>query len=119
MILLDTSVFVEFLRQNPEVQFLQHMFEENEIVMHPYVEGELILGGLRPDIRSLWESLPLANIIEYSLLRQFIDHYTLMHRGLGLVDCQLLASAKESGYKLFTLDKNLNQAAVSLGLKIK
>lgn len=46
MILVDTSAWIAFFRGQKEVLFLQEFIQEDKVVIHPAIKGELVLGGL-------------------------------------------------------------------------
>ena len=46
----------------------------------------------------------------------FIDKFSLMGRGIGWVDANLLASVSQDSAKLWTRDKRLNAIAQDLNL---
>ena len=51
MTLVDTSVWVDFFRGITRASTLGDLLETNEIHLHPWVLGELVLGGLGPPAR--------------------------------------------------------------------
>ena len=114
MILADTSVFVEFFRGNPAVQELQDCIVDNEVILHPLVELELALGGLRPEIAERLKVLPRCESIADSTLLDFINYRSLAGKGVGYVDCQILAASLANGYQLWTMDRKLSRLSKSL-----
>ena len=91
---------------------------EGGVACHPFIVGECALGSLknRKEILTLLQALPMTPSLEDREVLQFIDAYSLVSRGIGLVDVHLAASAKLSGIPLWTADKKL--AAVFDDLKI-
>jgi len=85
---------------------------------HDFVIGELACGSLgnRADILSDLRALPRATMASTDEVMSFIDHHRLWGTGLGWADAHLLASALLSQCRLWTLDKKLEKAAVSLGV---
>ena len=110
MILADTSDWIEMLagRHAPLVEQVRR----EQVLMHPWVLGELSLGTLSDRDANLtrFSLLSEAPIIEERLVLKFIDCYHLFGKGLGWVDCQLLASAKAMQVNLWSHDKVLNLA---------
>ena len=47
MILVDTSVWVDFFRGAERATDLAEHLESNLVLLHPWVLGELVLGGLQ------------------------------------------------------------------------
>jgi len=116
MILADTSSFLEFFRGNSKARILAEAFSSNEIVLHPYVEGELILRGLSPISRNYLQALPVAAVINHTVMLEFIANHSLIGAGIGYVDCALLATAKANKYQIETFDKALRGVAKKLNL---
>jgi predicted nucleic acid-binding protein len=114
MTLADTSVFVEFFRGNPVVRDFGALIENDEIVLHPLVELELVLGGLSRQAEDLLSALPRCQEIDADTLKRFIRRESLVNKGIGYVDCQLLASARAFEHRLHTLDKHLLKVATSV-----
>ena len=107
MVLVDTSVWIEHLRQNDAS--LAKQLTEGKVVCHPFVIGELACGHLknRTEILGLLGNLPRAEIASHDETLQFIETHQLMGKGLGYVDIHLLSSATLSTVWLWTLDKRL------------
>jgi hypothetical protein len=116
MILVDTSVWIDHLRNN--LKKLSSLLEDSEVVIHPFVIGELACGNLknRSEIVALLHSLPEAQCIENDEMLFFIDRHKLSGRGLGLIDMHLLASCCLSSYALWTKDKRLFAAAKEMNV---
>jgi len=114
MILVDTSVWVEHLSRT--VPPLKAFLEHGDILIHPFVRGEIALGDLknRQEILDLLAALPAATEVSDEEVLYFIDHYKLYGRGIGWVDVHLLASAQLMGRKIWTLDKSLVATAKAL-----
>ncbi len=117
MVLVDTSVWVEHLRSG--TIGLESSLDDGLVVCHPFIVGELACGNLknRSQILSLLDTLPSAQVADHEETMRFIETNRLMGKGLGYVDIHLLASAVLTGVPLWTLDKRLNKAAASLGIK--
>lgn len=114
MILVDTSIWVDHLRQgNPN---LSAVLSDGEAVCHPFIIGELACGNLRnrKEILTLLAALPSVPSIDQEEFLAFIDHHHLAGLGLGFVDIHLLASARISGVSLWTLDQTLKQIATQM-----
>jgi len=116
MVLVDTSVWVQHLRQGSPA--LARLLMDGQVVCHPFIMGELACGHLRnrSEILALLGSLPRADVASHEEVLQFIDTYRLMGKGLGYVDTHLLASAVLTGTSIWTLDKRLRETAVRLDL---
>lgn len=120
MILVDTSVWVDHLRQGDAG--LVELLERGAVLMHPFVLGEIACGSLkdRPAILELLADLPSAALAEADEVLGFIECHALHGRGLGYVDMRLLAAvALTEGARLWTRDKRLRLAAEALGCALR
>ncbi|MFZ4615570.1 MAG: PIN domain-containing protein [Rectinemataceae bacterium] len=116
MILVDTSVWIDHLRQSN--QQLVELLEVDEVLAHPWVMGELALGSIndRKTFLSMLGYLPkLAQASDAAILA-FIESRKLAARGIGWVDAGLLAACAARPCRIFTLDKKLNSLAEEIGL---
>ena len=117
MILADTSIWIDyFCRQ--EIGFAE-LLDNNRVVMHPFVYGELVCGGLpkRPEILSQLHYLRLLSVVADSEVVAFIKNHNLSGKGIGYIDAHLLAAvAQADSIHLYTHDTHLHQAAQSLSL---
>ena len=116
MVLVDTSVWIDHLRLgDPE---LASALQSCEVLCHPHVVGELACGNLRArdKVITLLQALPVSPVVSDKESLCFIDNYSLMARGIGYIDVQLLASARLAGAHLWTRDKRLQTVALELGL---
>jgi len=116
MILVDTSVWVDHLR-NGNGQ-LKGWLNNNEVIVHPFVIGELACGSMqnRSEVLSLLSELPEATIANHDEVLTFVENNRLFATGIGWIDAHLIASALLSKSKLMTLDKPLSKIASALGL---
>ena len=113
MIILDTSIWIEHLKNN------QHYFpkickllESKEVLAVECIFGELLQGVKykkeKEVILKFWEHLPkekYENIIveagEYSSKNKLLD------QGVGLIDSIIIMHGIKSNSKIWTLDKKL------------
>jgi predicted nucleic acid-binding protein len=117
MILVDTSVWVDHLRDGAPA--LAAALEQGGVLMHPFVLGELACGNLknRGEVLRLMGDLPAAPLATDPEALNYIERRALMGRGIGYVDVHLLASVALAGAaRLWTRDKRL--AAVAADLKL-
>ena len=117
MILVDTSVWVDHLRRGNAR--LAALLEQGEVVWHPFVIGELILGNLRADseVPGLLRELSAAVVAEHEEVVVFVARHSLGASGIGWVDAHLLCSAALSRGRLWTLDRRLERIAGKLDLQ--
>ena len=111
MVLVDTSVWVEYLRWGDNG--LDALLADGEVICHPFVIGELACGNLEPrsEILNLLQRLPLGVRAGDDEVLEFIESFGLMGRGLGYIDMHLLMSAMLTGLPLWTVDKRLGQVS--------
>ncbi len=117
MILVDSSIWIDHFRSMDDVLFA--LLERQEVLIHPFVIGEIALGNLRPraTILSTLHKLPQAVVARESEVLTLIETSSLVGLGIGYVDAHLLASAKlTDGTRLWTRDKRLTAAAARLSL---
>lgn len=114
MILVDTSVWIEHLRRGDDR--LAQLLHQDQVACHPFVIGEIALGGLtrrRAVLRPLAE-LPVVRVVDHEDALAFVEQRALGGRGIGWVDVHLLASALVDRTPLWTLDRRLGQVAREL-----
>ncbi|NEK17220.1 type II toxin-antitoxin system VapC family toxin [Rhizobium leguminosarum] len=116
MILADTSIWIDHFRHmNAE---LRCVIEDDRLLCHPSVIGELALGSLR-DRRSVLAFLTAqrkAIVATHDELMTMIDRHGIFSMGIGYTDAHLLASVLlEQGATLWTRDKRLQAAAEKAG----
>lgn len=118
MILVDTSVWVEHFRRT--VPELVARLERNEVMIHPFIIGELACGNLvnRDETLELLSQLRPATVSEHDEVLGYISGRHLYGRGVGYVDVHLLSSASIDGALLWTGDKRLHSVAAELGLAV-
>ena len=120
MILVDTSVWIDHLRNGNAV--LVELLEQNCVVMHPLLLGELACGNLknRDQLWQLWQNLGSLHEINHKEALFFIEQNELMGKGVGYIDIYLLASVTlDANCQLWTLDKRLANVASELGCAMK
>ena len=117
MILVDTSIWIDHLRQSDER--LSNLLNQGQVLAHPFVIGELALGNLqnRGAILDALQDLPQTPVATDSEVLGFIQENFLYGIGIGYIDAHLLAAVRLSpGTMLWTRDKRLLAAGKNLGL---
>lgn len=117
MILVDTSVWIDHLRQG-DVE-LTRLLNTGQVLAHPFVTGELSLGNLqkRDAVLNALTGLPQASVATDEEVMHFITQHALFGMEIGYVDAHLLAAVRLShGAMLWTRDRRLLAATVRLGL---
>ena len=118
-ILVDTNVWIgHFRNSNP---LLQALLEDDEILCHPVIVGELSMGSYKnraltlDDLGKLLQP-PIASFAE---TRALVENRRLWGRGVQWNDVQILASALIGRHPLWTYDRRLNELAEQFGVGFK
>ena len=116
MILVDTSVWVDHLRQGNTR--LRSLLADARVAGHPFVTGEVAMGHLRrpAEILTLLRNLPQAEQAEHEEVLRFVADHELAGSGLGWIDAHLLCSAALDRSRLWSLDRRLAAVASRLEL---
>jgi Predicted nucleic acid-binding protein, contains PIN domain len=116
VIIVDTSVWIDFFRQpdSQESEVLYSLIDQDRVVGLSAIFGELLQGAKNEAeeklILDIWDAVPK---IDESKL--FIDagilsfREKLVTKGIGLIDCLILAAAKRNHLTIWTLDKKLER----------
>ncbi|NTJ63711.1 type II toxin-antitoxin system VapC family toxin [Agrobacterium rhizogenes] len=119
MILVDTSIWIDHFH-SPEAR-LQTLLEQKQVVVHPFVVGEIGLRNLRQYdlvIGSLRRLPPIAKASDEDVL-YFIRSNKLQGTGIGYIDAHLAAAAiLMPGTYLWTRDRRLQRVAENLGIAV-
>jgi predicted nucleic acid-binding protein len=117
-VLVDTSVWRHFFAgtiARLEAEELSELLDEDDrVVCHPAVVGELVLGGLSKRDEALMARLPRVAELTSNEVLALIRAHKLTRKGVGWVDCQLLGSALLESCSLWSLDRALASAAAAL-----
>jgi predicted nucleic acid-binding protein len=116
VILVDTSIWIEHLRHGDAR--LVALLEQELVLIHPYVIGELALGQSRQrdGLADLFD-LPSTAVASDEEVLRFIDREALFGIGIGYVDAHLLAATRLTPDATFwTRDRRLFAAAERLFL---
>lgn len=116
MILADTSVWIDHLRQGNAR--LAELLEDDGVILHPWVIGELALGTLRDrkNFLSLLSYLPRLAALPDNRIMEFIEEHSIQGRGIGWIDAGILATCAARPCRILTLDRRLGEVAAALGL---
>jgi hypothetical protein len=119
MILVDTSVWVDHLYRG--VPAMASLLDDETVLMHPFVIGELACGDIRSrrEVLHLLATLPAAPVATDGEAMAMIERHKLMGRGLGYVDVHLLASVVLCGCRIWSRDKQLAAAAAELKVRFE
>ena len=114
MIIADTSIWIEYLKQrDPIFQRVEVLLEIAEILAVECIFGELLQGARnkreREIVEGYWENLPRADEkglwIEAGL---YSGRHKLFAKGVGLIDAAIIVAARRGKAKIWTLDIKLS-----------
>jgi hypothetical protein len=117
VILVDSSVWIDHLRRADAI--LTDLLDRQQVLIHPFVIGELALGHLQPRDMILEVLMHLDRVIvaHDDEVMRLIEQERLFGLGLGYVDVHLLASVRLTlETSLWTRDKRLSAAAERLSI---
>jgi predicted nucleic acid-binding protein len=118
MILIDTSVWIDFFRQREKLAGqVNSLLNAKQVVAFEPVFAELLY-GVRDQremdvILSYWKILPKVefgrdSMIQAALIASSNDH---LSRGIGLIDGLIIQAAVKDGHLLWTLDRRIQDFA--------
>ncbi|WCL50709.1 PIN domain-containing protein [Leptospira sp. GIMC2001] len=113
MILVDTSVWIEFFRTSePYFSELRKLLESSEVVVHEVIFGELLQGCRNQKesdfIVSYWENLDHLNPEGTFIQAGKLSHEKkYISKGIGLIDSVLINESIKHNLKVWTLDKKV------------
>jgi predicted nucleic acid-binding protein len=113
-LIVDTTVWIEFLRGKPDYhQNLLPLMERGQVLALQCVFGELLQGARnereRAVIERFWQALPKAEVPELFLIAgrlASVEHF--VNKGVGLIDAAIVAGARSLKAQVWSLDKKLN-----------
>lgn len=116
MILVDTSIWIDHLRETNGT--LVALLQSDVVYIHPWIIGEVACGNLgnRKEVLELLSALPQLPPASDEEVLHFIDRRHLMGRGVGYIDMHLLAASVIYAANIWTRDKRLLAIAKELGL---
>jgi predicted nucleic acid-binding protein len=114
MIIVDTSIWVEFLKQNPDyINEMESLLENKQVITIEPIFSELLYGTRnlkeRNTVLSYWNVIPRIRFVEGSLIESadFANKNNYQNIGIGLIDAILAKATIENNYLIWTLDKKL------------
>jgi predicted nucleic acid-binding protein len=114
MIVIDTSVWIEFLKQNPlYTSKVNELLENGEVLAVEFICGELLQGAKNKRekriISDYWKVLPRCSQENVWIeAGKYSSENKLFSKGVGLIDCAIIVSARRHHAKIWSLDKKLN-----------
>lgn len=109
MIIIDTNVWVSFFKGEKKALWIKDTIIENQTILHPFIYGELLLGGISDKTEFLLQTLEMAKVLDQNLVYRFIKENKLNSKGIGWVDVNILMLALSEKHQIYTYDENLLQ----------
>lgn len=116
MIIIDTSVWIDFLRGDENIKPLfSQILDKRYVIALSVVFGEL-LQGVKSDremniIQGFWKNLPKVDEEDLFIKAGMLSNrHQLISKGVGLIDCYILVAALDNNAEIWTLDRQLNKA---------
>jgi predicted nucleic acid-binding protein len=113
MILVDTSVWIEFFRGKQEyIDEVLNLIKNQHAVTTECIFGELMQGSKNKHEQHLiwefWENLPKFNCSDLWLRAgEYSATHKLSSKGIGLIDSAIIVLARKHRSKIWSLDKKL------------
>ena len=114
MILIDTSVWIEFFRRNGDYPArISSLLEIQQVVAFEPVFAELLYGARsrkdRDIITSFWELLPQVDFGSGSLMKaaEMAGREDFLKSGIGLIDDLIIQATLDGDNRLWTLEKRI------------
>ena len=114
MIIVDTSIWIEFFRQNPDyVSEMTSLLENKRVITIEPIFAELIYGAKNTKEKNMlmayWKVLPRIRFNEGFLLgsAEFANANNFQNSGIGLIDAVISKATIQSQSLLWTLDKRI------------
>jgi predicted nucleic acid-binding protein len=114
MIIIDTSVWIEFLKQKTiYTPKITELLENREVFAVEFIFGELLQGARnkreKKIITDYWKNLPKCSQENVWIeAGNYSSENKLFSKGIGLIDCAIIVSARKHQAKIWSLDKKLN-----------
>jgi predicted nucleic acid-binding protein len=114
MVIIDTSIWIEFLKSNNlYYSAVKSLIENQRVFALESIFGELLQGAKnKREIKIIslyWENLPKPGIQEpFIEAGIYSSSNKLTSKGIGLIDSVIIISARKSNALIWSLDKKLN-----------
>lgn len=117
MILVDTSIWIDHFRYGDEE--LRKIVNDDRLVCHPFIVGELALGSLRERnaVLAFLAAQREVMIATHAEVMTIIERHSIFSMGIGYTDAHLVTSILlDPRSSLWTRDKRLAAAAQKVGV---
>lgn len=116
MILIDTSVWIEFFKQNKlYAEPISVLLKNKAILAYEPIFSELIYGvRAKKDkemILNYWDVLPKITLFENSMLKaaDYANQNNFHNLGIGLMDALIIKVLIDGNHSIWSLDKKINK----------
>ena len=118
MILADSSVWIDHFRRKESR--LAVLLNQEQVVIHPFIIGELALGSLKNRGQAIHDLqlLPQISPATGQETLEWIERRRIFGKGIGWTDAHLLLACILSNTELWTMDKPLAYVARLCGAKL-
>ena len=113
MIIIDTSVWIDYLKGSQEITFIfNQLLQKRQVVAISVVFGELLQGVInrreREVVSGFWNNLPKIDETDLFIeAGNLSGKNKLFSKGVGLVDCYILSASIREDLGIWTFDKKL------------
>jgi len=114
MVLIDTSIWIEFLKSNPSYsEEVVLLLESKQVITIEPIFAELLYGSRNEKekniILSYWKVIPRKKFGEGSFIESanFANKNNYHNLGIGLLDSILLKATIDNNCLIWTLDKKI------------
>ncbi len=114
MVLIDTNIWIEFLKNNSEYfEEVSALLQNKMVVTIEPIFSELLYGvRSKKDenkIQKYWKVLPKIEFSQESLIEAsiFANRNKFYSKGIGLLDAVIIKAATENNLLVWTLDKKV------------
>ena len=119
MIVLDTSIWIEYFKRNePYHTEVKTLLQSRTAIAFEPVFGELLQGSKSKKetdlIINYWNYTPKVDSEQLFINAGILSYKEkLLSKGVGIIDSSLIVTTIQNGYKLWTLDKKIINSIVS------
>ena len=114
MMLIDTNIWIEFFRQNPEyTDDIISLLHDRQVITIEPIFSELLYGVKskkdKEKVQDYWKILPKVDFANQTLIKAAIyaNENKYYNRGIGLIDAVIIKAVIDNDLILWTLDKKI------------
>ena len=113
MVILDTSIWIEFLKNNkPYFELVDKLLDRNDVIGLSFIFGELLQGAKsqreRQIIKDFRDALPKIDETEIFIKAGYESgKHKWSDKGIGIIDSAIVLASIESNSFVWTLDQRL------------